>query len=240
MTVPPNPLFDRLFDEAVPHILAGTHRRDAPPVDGGRWPVTVLARPPLPVRAHLESLMHEAARLAGHRHFRTGRADSVHLTIRALEPFRAAADVGDPVVRGWSGALARTAAAAASFRLIVTGLTLTSGGVLAQVETHDDRPWELMERLRAELGDLAWFEDGMRRDIWYCSLLHFTHGVADPEGLVEWVRARRTMTPVSFEVSSIELVRFRHTSLGELGHYMRPETWATVPLGRPAGSLPAG
>lgn len=235
MTAPAhNPVFDRLFDEAVPQILSGRHRRDEPPVDGGRWPVSVLARPPVPVRARLESLMREAAQYAGQQHFQTGRADSVHLTIRALEPFRAAADVGDPAVDAWSGALARAAAATEPFPLTVTGLTLTTGGLLAQVETHDERPWRLMERLRTELGDLGWFEDGMRRDIWYCSLLHFTHEVAEPGLLVEWVRARRAMPPVRFEVSSLELVRFHHTSLGEQGHYMRPQTWATVPLERPA------
>ncbi|MGN6332672.1 MAG: 2'-5' RNA ligase family protein [Motilibacteraceae bacterium] len=238
-----DPLFARLFDGGARAILAGTHQRDVPPVDGGRWPVTVLARPPQQLRARLEGLMHEALRHAGPGHFQTGRMDSVHVTIRALEPFRAAADVGDPVVEQWVRALRATAEAIGPFSLTMTGVSLTTGGVLARLEPDDDRPWQLMDRLRHELGDLAWFEEQwMRRNIWYCSLLHFTDDVVDADGLVAWARARRVLPPVSFEITSLELVRFRHTPLGETadsavsgeqGHYMRPESWLEIPLGAP-------
>lgn len=225
-------MFARLFDEGTRAILAGAHGRDVLPTDGGRWPVTVLARPPQHVRDRLDGLMHEALRHAGPGHFRTGRPDSVHLTIRALEPFRAAAAAGDPIVEQWSGALRRTAEATAPISLTMTGIALTARGVLAMLEPDDDRPWQLMDRLRAELGELAWFEDqGMRRNIWYCSLLHFTDEIVDPEGLVAWARTRHVLPRVSFEVAAIELVRFRHTRLGEQGHYMRPESWMEVPLG---------
>jgi hypothetical protein len=232
------PVFARLFDEGAVAILGGTHLREGPPSDGGRWPVTVLARPPLHVRNRLEALMHEAMRHAGPGHFRTGRADSVHVTIRALEPFRAAADVGDPIVEQWTRALRRTAQAIGSFSLTMTGICLTAGGVLAQLEPDGDRPWRFMARLRDELGDLAWFEEqGMRRNIWYCSLLHFTDEIVDAAGLVAWARARQVLSPESFEVTEVELVRFRHTRLGESreqGHYMRPESWIEIPLdGRP-------
>ncbi|HEU4674998.1 MAG TPA: 2'-5' RNA ligase family protein [Motilibacteraceae bacterium] len=238
-----DPVFARLSAEGAAAILAGTHRRDVPPVDGGRWPVTVLARPPHEVRDRLEALMHEAMRHAGPGHFRTGRADSVHVTIRALEPFRAAADVGDPIVEQWVGALQRTAEVTGPFSLTMTGISLTASGVLARLEPDDDRPWRLMDRLRDELGDLAWFEEqGMRRNIWYSSLLHFTDDVVDPQGLVAWAQARRALPPLAFEVTALELVRFRHSRLGESacsavpgeqGHYMRPESWLQLPLGGP-------
>lgn len=43
-------VFDRLFDAAVPALLDGTHRQDQPPVDGGRWPVSVACVPDTSVR----------------------------------------------------------------------------------------------------------------------------------------------------------------------------------------------
>jgi hypothetical protein len=227
----PNPVFSRLFHEAAPALLSGTHRRDSPPVDGGRWPVSVIARPPLPVRSRLEAIMGEAVRYAGPSHFRTGLRDSAHITIRALEPFRAAATEEDPVVPEWERALRATAAATSPFSLTFTGITLTTGGVLAQLESQDERPWQLLDRFRLQLGDLAWFEDQwMRRNIWYCSLLHFTTDLVDPAGLIDWATATRQCSPLAIEVTALELIRFRHETLGQGGQVMRPESWLEVPL----------
>jgi hypothetical protein len=227
----PNPVFDQLFTEGVPALLSGTHRRDSPPVDGGRWPVSVIARPPLTVRSRLEAIMGEAVRYAGSGHVHTGLRDSTHVTIRALEPFRGAATADDPIVLQWERALRATAAATSPFSLTFTGITLSAGAVLAQLEPQDEQPWQLLDRFRSELGSLAWFEDQwMRRNIWYCSLLHFTTDVVDPAGLIGWATAMRECSPLSFEVTALELVRFRHETLGERGQVMRPESWLEVPL----------
>ena len=45
-----NPVYDRLYADAVPALLAGDHRQDGPPVDGGRWPVSVVGIPDEPTR----------------------------------------------------------------------------------------------------------------------------------------------------------------------------------------------
>ena len=37
--------FDQLFAEAVPLIQQGLHQRDTQPIEGGRWPVSVVLRP---------------------------------------------------------------------------------------------------------------------------------------------------------------------------------------------------
>jgi hypothetical protein len=227
----PNPVFEQLFQDAVPALVAGTHRRDAPPVDGGRWPVSVIARPPAHVRDALEATMLQALPYVGPGHFHTGRRDSVHVTIRALEPFRAAARADDQIVAQWERAMRATAATTSPFRLTFTGVTPTTAGILARLEPHDERPWQLLERFRSELGPLAWFEDQWRRrDIWYCSLLHFTTDIADPVGLIDWAAALRECRPVSFDVTALELVRFHPAKVDGQEHYMRPLTWLDVPL----------
>ena len=100
-----NPVFDRLFTQAVPALLGGTHHRDAPPVDGGRWPVSVVCLPDEPTRTVLEDVMAEALVHAGPGHFETGRTDASHVTVRALEPYRDAASPADQVSKDWIAAL---------------------------------------------------------------------------------------------------------------------------------------
>ena len=102
--------FDRLFAEAVPLIRAGRHQRDRPPVDGGRWPVSVVLRPDHASAERLEQAMTEVVEgLAGPRHFRTGIADSVHFTVRVLEGYREAAGRKDQVVQRYARAVSRAA-----------------------------------------------------------------------------------------------------------------------------------
>jgi hypothetical protein len=149
----------------------------------------------------------------------------VHITIRALEPFRAAATAGDRIAVEWERAIRATAAATSPFNLTFTGITLTTGGVFAQMEPQDERPGQLLDRFCSGLGALAWFEDQwMRRNIWYCSLLHFTTDVLNPVGLIDLATAMRQCPPISFEVTALERVRFHHATFAKQGHSMRPET----------------
>lgn len=55
--------FDELFESAVPLISSGDHERDTPPVEGGRWPVSVVLRPPAgsALSHRLDQLTAEAA-----------------------------------------------------------------------------------------------------------------------------------------------------------------------------------
>lgn len=232
-----NPVFDQLFEAAAPQVLNGSHQRDVPPVDGGRWPVTVIARPPSDVRAALATLMRGALIWAGGGHFVTGREDSVHLTVRALEPYRETAAPTDDAVPIWRSAMERACAATPPLEFTLTGLTLSRAGVMAQIEPRDGAPWAFMDRLRAELGDLAWFEDAGigRRNIWYATLVHFAGDIAHPAALVDWVASRREIERVDFAVDEIELVRSRYVvdtaGDGRTERLMRPESWLTVPVG---------
>lgn len=225
-----NPVFDELLERGVAAVMAGTHQQDTPPTDGGRWPVTVVCVPPLHVRSRLEGLMREAIALAGQGHFLTGRLDTSHLTVRALEPYRDAAAPTDPVTGDWVAALGRAAAATPPLPFRLTGVTLTTVSVMAQVEPLDDEPWRFMRRLREELGHLAWYEDAwMERNIWYANVLHFAAPIRDAAGLVDWVRAHREIEPIEFAVEAADLVRSRHTRSGD-EQFMAMESWATAPF----------
>ena len=225
-----NPVFDRLYDDAVPALLVGEHRRDQPPVDGGRWPVSVVAVPDRRTRELLAAVMAEAVVHAGPGHVETGRSDANHLTVRALEPYREAASPTDDATAQWLAAMAEVGRASAPVALRLTGVTLTVGGVMVQAEPLDDRPWELMRRLRAALGPLAWFEDqGHDRDIWYSSILHFAAPVLDPAGLIGWVGDNRSSLSHDVTIDALTLTRFRHRVDGARRH-MAMEPWHTVAL----------
>lgn len=228
--MPSNPVFDRLYDEAVPALLAGDHRQDEPPVDGGRWPVSVVGIPDEAAREVLAGVMREALALAGPGHFETGRSDASHLTVRALEPYREAAAAEDPISAEWVAALEEVGRTCPPVQLRLTGVTLTNSGVMVQAEPIDDEPWELMRRLRAALGPLSWFEDQWgERDIWYASVVHFAAPVLDAPGLVDWARDRRSSLAHDVVLDALTLTRFRYTESRGRRH-MAMEPWHSVDL----------
>lgn len=96
------PVFDRLLAEAVPALLGGSHRQDEPPVEGGRWPASVVCLPDRRSRELLAELMDEALVHAGPGHLETGRVGASHVTVRALETYREAAGPGDEINRAWT------------------------------------------------------------------------------------------------------------------------------------------
>ena len=178
----------------------------------------------------LADVMSEALVHAGPGHFETGRADASHFTVRALEPYREAASPSDRVSRDWIAALDEVGRASMPIRLRLTGVTLTAGGVMVQAEPVDDAPWELMRRLRAALGPLAWFEDQWQeRDIWYASVLHFAAPVLDAPALVGWAEERRDSLAHDLVLDALTLTRFRYRSDGVRRH-MAMEPWHRVDL----------
>lgn len=235
-------VFDRLLDEAEPALLAGTHRRETPPVDGGRWPVSIVAVPDADTRELLAGLMADAERHAGPGHLRTGRTDASHLTLRALEPYRHAAAPDDAVADGWRAALAVVGRTCGPAAVRLTGVTLTTGGVLVQAEPVDGRAWDLMRVLGEALGPLGWLEaGGPGRDIWYASVLHLADDVRDPAGLVKWARHHRACLDHEVVVDRLTLTRYRHTTdagtdAGRRGgeQHMALEAWHEVALEGPA------
>jgi len=220
--------FDRLFAEGAPLVRQRLHQREGPPVEGGRWPVSVVLRPDPLSAWRLERRMTQAEAYAGAGHFRTGTADSVHFTVRALERFRQTVD--DEAVRRYAGALRRAARDIGPIALDLVGLTLAPGSVMVCAQPVDDHAGRLMQRLGEELGDDAWREAGFERDIWYASILHFAANIARPSGLVEWVAQRRVLDLGRTVTDTAELVRF-HYENGPAGRLMRPQVLASARTG---------
>jgi len=222
--------FDRLFAEAAPLIERGLHQRDSPPVEGGRWPVSLVLRPDDTSAARLERAMVGAQAFAGPGHFRTGATGSLHITVRALEGYRDAARAEDAVVQRYATAMRRAVRQVGVVRLDLVGLTLTTGTVMVAALPTDENAEGLMDVLEDELGEDGWFEAGFRRDIWYANVLHFAADIEAPAELVAWVRARRDLDLGRMVMDTAELVRFRYEDATD-GRLMRPEVLASVRFG---------
>ncbi|MDG4789349.1 hypothetical protein O7626_26070 [Micromonospora sp. WMMD1102] len=89
--------FDRLFARGSAAVLAGTHYRDSPPVDGGRWGLSIVLPPDPESTVRLAAVTAEALAVAGPGHWPTGSPAAVHLTVRALEAHRSNVPEGDPL-----------------------------------------------------------------------------------------------------------------------------------------------
>jgi hypothetical protein len=235
--------FDQLYDEAVPLIATGRHRRDTVPEEGGRWPVSVVLRPAADgeLSRRLDDLTRSAAELAGPGHWHTGRTGSAHLTVRALEWYRAIVDPAEPAISRYRAAMDRAAADCGPARIEVVGLTLTDRTLMAAAVSLDDQADLFLDRLAEELGPDAWLEIPFgRRDIWYLNLLHFTTDIEQPKALIDWVTAHREHPIGTETIPAAELVRFHHDA-GPERPFMRPAVLARTPLtglpGRP-GSHP--
>jgi len=217
--------FDQLFADAVPLIMQGLHQRDTPPIEGGRWPVSVVLPADQASATRLQREMAEVEVLAGPGHFRTGIARSMHVTVRALEGYRHAAAQDDEVVQRYALAMNRAALQAEVIELELIGLTLTPGTVMVCGHPIDDSADRFTDLLKEQLGADAWYEAGFRRDIWYANLVHFAADIAEPAGLIEWVAARRQLNLGRLVLDTAELWRF-HYEDGTDGRVMRPTVLA--------------
>ena len=222
--------FDRLFAQAAPRIALGRHEREHPPVDGGRWPLSVVLHPDKACSERLEQVMTQVEKLAGPGHFRTGIAGSVHFTVWVLEQYRETVGEQDEAAGRYARAMGRAAGRVGAIELDLVGLTLAPGSVMACAHPVDDNADTFMDLLGDELGVDAWREAGLRRDIWYSNILHFAADIAAPGELVEWVARRRELDLGRAVIDTAELVRFRYED-GAQGRLMRPEVLAAARTG---------
>jgi hypothetical protein len=203
-------VFDRLHQRGCAAVLAGTHYRDTPPVEGGRWGPTVVFGPDRGSVERLAAVTDEAIAVAGPGHWPTGAPHAVHITVRAIQAHRVDIPAGDLVMSRAAAAMARAALGSAPPRFRLSGLAMTPSGVMACAYPHGDAADRFAQRLRDELGDDAWFEDNFHRDIWYATLVHFTEEVPDPAALVAWVGERRDLDLGVAVVDEAELIRSRY------------------------------
>lgn len=208
--------FDRLFAQGRQALLTRTHKIESAPVEGiPRWGMGVVLRPD-PVAANaIEQVAVETAAVVGSKHWLAGAVRSSHLTVRAgLEPYRSRVPPDDPHVARYAAAMRSAADGVRSLRFAVTGLTLTPISVMACAAPADAAPDNLGHDLAAALSADGCGRVGRAPDIWYLNLAYFTGPVSDPDGLVEWVSARRETTVIDVLVEDIQLVRWRHVGDG--------------------------
>ena len=221
--------FDRLFDRGSEAVLGGTHQFDSPPADGdARWGISVNFRPDPSLSDLTARLSTDVLDVAGADHWPTGSNDAAHLTVRALEQHRSPIPNNDDAVVRYSRALRRAVdRCPGSVRFAFTGLTLTPTSVMACVEPLDAAADDFAAALGEELGPDGWYENEFNRNIWYANLVHFTGPIADPRGLVEWVRARRLgdLEVNHFAASAVELIRWSYN-----GRQVLPVGIAAIPL----------
>ncbi len=145
---PTSPVFDRLFNEAVAALLTGEHRQDEPPVDGGRWPVSIVAVPGPEVRAVLSDLMDEALVHAGQGSPLAWFEDQwQQRDIWYSSILHFAAPVLDPVgLVGWT----RANRASLAHEVVIDALTLTRFRHRATDGGHhmSMEPWHSVELAR--------------------------------------------------------------------------------------------
>jgi hypothetical protein len=203
-------VFDRLFEQGRAAVLSGAHYRDTPPVDGGRWGLSVVFLPDSDAMHRLAALTAEAMDIAGREHWPTGAPPAVHLTVRAIHMHRSVVPPGDPLEARCAAALRRAGMGARPARLRLSGLTLTPSGVMACAVPDDHAADAFAARLGDQLGADGWFEAQYHRDIWYATLLHFTSDIRDQQGLVDWVAARRRLDLGVVRADEAELLRLRY------------------------------
>lgn len=226
-------VFDRLFEQGRSAVLFGAHYRDTPPVDGGRWGLSVVFLPDAACMQVLAAVTADVMSLVGDEHWPTGAAEAVHFTVRAVEVHRSVVPAGDPLVARCAAALGRAAAGAQPVRLRLAGLTLTPSGVMACAFPEDGAADDFARRLGDELGPDGWFEANYHRDIWYATLVHFTGELRDPRGLVDWVAARRRLNLGCTAVGAAELLRFRYNGRQPVRVALARATLGGVLTGQP-------
>lgn len=203
--------FDRLCEQGCPAVLAASHQQDAPPADGGRWGLSVVATFDDQTQQQLASWAEEIRLLAGDRHWLTGAYGSAHVTVRAIQPHRPDLDSHDPFAARCVRAVTRAAGCLdrpVVFRL--RGLALSPACVMACLYPVDATAGTLAAAVRREFGADGWLEESYSRTIWYSSVQHFTSSIDDPHALVRWVRARRGVKAGDALATRLQLATFRH------------------------------
>ncbi|MFF0336679.1 hypothetical protein ACFYUM_29325 [Streptomyces fimicarius] len=188
--------FAELFDQGRDALLSGDVPRQEPPLeDGGRWGLTVVLRPESSVARRRERITAEAMAVAGDSHWPTGAVVSSHFTIRTLERYRPNVSKDDERVLRYQAALRQASARVGTIRLA--------------------------EGLASD----GWFEAGFTRDIWYSNLVHFTGLPENPQALVEWVAARRSLGLGASVHTFADLVSWTFN-----GRHMEPATLGRAKL----------
>lgn len=166
-------------------MLAGEATHDLPFQENHpRWGASAVLRPEGPVLGRLTELSASLREAAGPGHWSHG-PDTLHLTLRSLEPYRAEIPAGDPLRLAYARAARQAWAGLPPVRIELSGVSPHAGGVLVEGNPLDGTLEKLAARFAESLGQAGTFQS-WQRDRWYVSLMHFAQPLGDPHRVVSW------------------------------------------------------
>lgn len=189
-------------------VLAGDVEWEEPPhAERGRWGISMLLRPSMPMLTRLSHLAVELNAAAGGGHWAHGPT-LLHASLKALEVYRGAPPAGDPAVAAYSAALSHAVEGIPPIRASVRAVSPHSLGVAVHVHPHGDALDLLYRRLGVALADSGApvFEYWVR-DVWYINVLHFAAPVA-AEPLIAYCDANRDFDFGETTFDAAELVSY--------------------------------
>jgi len=180
-----------LTDDAAVAVASGLNHVEAPTASGSpRWGLSANLRMDAEGVENVASLTAEVLDVLGEPHWPTGAAVSSHLTLRPLEPHRGWVSAEDETLHRYATALRRAVDGVGRIAVDLGRIGLTRNCVLVEASPVDGAVDRLHLQYAEELGADAWFQDGVVRDLWYASLVHFGGPVSRGPALVDWVRSR--------------------------------------------------
>lgn len=166
-------------------LLSGRASFDVAFAEGHpRWGASAVLRPAEPVLSRLASLSASLESAAGPGHWAHG-PETLHFTLRSLEPYRSVIPLDDPLRLAYASAARKATAGLAPVQVELVGVSPHSGGVVALGRPVGDGLVTLAERFAEHLGEDGAFQSWVR-DRWYVSLMHFAQPLADPKPIVTW------------------------------------------------------
>jgi hypothetical protein len=196
-------------------VLAGDVEQEEPPrAERGRWGISMLLRPSMPMLTRLSLLAQELNTAAGGGHWAHGPV-LLHASLKALEVYRGAPPADDPAVAAYTAALSRAVQGIPPIRATVKTISPHSFGVAVHVHPHGDALDLLYRRLGAALAESGEpvFEYWVR-DVWYINVLHFAAPVS-VEPLVAYCDANRDVVfgETTFDAAELVSYAFDGTSM---------------------------
>jgi len=202
--------YDALWNAAAPEVRVGRASVDPLPLrkaEDARRGVTLLARPGAEVAGAIAAFLDELRALEPAQYYQP--SGDLHLTV--LAPFTATVEPGPYLAHldDYHAAAAEALAGVGPFAVDFTGVTMSTGAVLARGYPRDGTLELLRARLRAALtarGLGAALDGRYRLETAHLTLVRIASPLADAERFVRALDRARGRTFGTSVVSALELV----------------------------------
>lgn len=206
--------YERMWNESKDQLKAGDIDPDPVPDNTSRrWGVSIVIRPAEPSLSRLTKAAHEIAELAGSKQIIYDQSN-LHTTLRSIEFQRLEVAASDAKVQQYKEALQTVAANFGPISIAYKGLTANKSGVMAQGWPANDTLQDIREAFHTELQNrklLGGPEEASVRQTSHANLAVFTHPLAYPETLAEYIKRHRDTDYGTMTITSIDLVRYKRT-----------------------------